>query len=122
MTDINDKSRATTGAGKVDVTAADREAELAEAFGREFIAEQRKSYACRQFECSFPTNGNCECFNTTLARHRIATQAAQLDAMREALKGIANHPLANKPSDLAGWREFSKMLRRIARAALGETE
>lgn len=59
----------------------------------------------------------------------LAAKEAELDdakareaKLREALEGIAKHPLADKPSDLAGWREFSKMLRRIARAALGETQ
>lgn len=56
------------------------------------------------------------------AADAIEALTAERDRLKAALDEIANHPLATKPTDLAGWREFSKMLRRIARAALATQE
>ena len=61
-----------TGAGKVEVTAADREA-AADFFG----VEINDSWGIPSLEKAF-------------ARHRIAAQAAQLDAMREAREALAD--------------------------------
>lgn len=55
------------------VAREDREAACAEEFGKAFRAEQAANYGCAgDIECAFKFDGNCACFNTTLARHTAA--------------------------------------------------
>ena len=52
------------------VTDADEHGAAAEAFGAAFRKKQSESYGCVGIECTFKMDGNCHCFNATLARHR----------------------------------------------------
>lgn len=73
----------------IETNGSDLGPEEAELFHAAFRRAQSSSFGCSgDIECTFPLDGNCACFNDTLARHRIAAEQSQVERYREALDAV----------------------------------
>lgn len=109
----------------VEVTQTDRDAQNAEQFEKAFLANQLSDYGCSgRAVCAFPTNGNCDCFNRTLAAHRLAAIAAVLDDMAEPSEGMvrACATMMDSPSVFMGGpsRQNTRLAPKVIAAMLAQ--